>query len=102
MSWFVTATLLNSFFSYALIAAGVGNAFFRSSLVSSSIGVVLVLVLTKLYGAEGAAIGMTVGEGLLAAIMYGAFRRHLGVALVAGRDRGATGGTDRKEKEEKK
>lgn len=88
MSWFIVATLLNSFFSYALIAAGVGKPFFRSSLVSSSIGVVLVLVLTALYGADGAAIGMTAGEALLALLMYAAFRRHLGVALVGGKDRG--------------
>lgn len=82
MGWFIIATLLNSFFSYALIAAGVGNAFFRSSLVSSSIGVLLVLVLTALYGADGAAVGMTGAEGLLAFLMYLAFRRHVGSSLV--------------------
>lgn len=88
MSWFVTATLLNSFFSYALIAAGVENAFFRSSLVSSSIGILLVLALTWLYGAVGAAIGMTAGECLLALLMYFAFRRNLGISLVKAENRG--------------
>ncbi len=82
MSWFVTATLLNSFFAYSLIASGIERAYFQSSIWSAGFAVVAIIVLTWLFGVNGAAVGVTASEFVMAGLMYLKFREHLKVRLL--------------------
>lgn len=81
MSWFVSATLLNSFFSMILVAAGIEKSYFHSSLISSAIGSVLIVLLTWQFGIVGAAVGMSVSEILMASLMYRQYNIHVGLRL---------------------
>lgn len=82
LSWYVGATLMSSFFSSVLIAAGVEKSFLRAGIRSSIAGGVLTIVLTWLFGIVGAAIGVAATEALMALLMYVAFRTHIGVPLI--------------------
>ena len=84
MSWYIVATLMNSFFSSILLAVGVEKSYLHSSLTSSAIGVVLILVLTWQYGIVGAAAGMTASEALMATLMYFKYQKHVGIGLSNG------------------
>ena len=81
MSWFVSATVLTTFFSYALVTAGFENAYFRAALTSAPISLLLILLLTWAFGIVGTAAGVVVAETVMALLMYRRFRRRLGIGL---------------------
>lgn len=81
MSWYIVATLMNSFFSSILLAAGVEKSYLHSSLVSTAIGVVLIVVFTWQYGIVGASIAMTASEVIMATLMYFKFKKHVRINL---------------------
>lgn len=86
MSWYVVATLMNSFFSSILVAVGIEKSYLQSSLLSSTIGIVLIVGLTWLYGIVGAAVAMTASEVLMATLMYRKYRKHVGIDLVGAKN----------------
>ncbi|MGE3802854.1 MAG: oligosaccharide flippase family protein [Candidatus Kapaibacterium sp.] len=81
MSWFVSATILTTFFSYALVAAGYEKAYFQAALVSTPITLLLIFLLTWQFGIVGTAVSISLAEIIMATLMYRKFRRHLGVRL---------------------
>ena len=81
MSWFVSATILTTFFSYALVAAGYEKAYFQASLVSTPIAIGLILLFTWQFGIIGAATSIALAEGIMALLMYRKFRYHLSITL---------------------
>lgn len=86
VSWYPAVTLLNSYFAYSLIAAGRERSYLRVSVVSAVVSAVMILLFTRLWGAEGAAAAIVAGEVVMTTIMYrefrGAFQVPVGRALL--------------------
>ncbi|MCE2504278.1 MAG: oligosaccharide flippase family protein [Chlorobi bacterium] len=83
MSWFVSATILTTFFSYTLVAAKYEKAYFQASLVSTPIAIGLILLLTWQFGIIGTATSIAVAEGIMVFVMYLKFRQHLKIRLFS-------------------
>ncbi len=81
LSGFIIFTILNSVFSYTLIATGRQRHYFRGT-VKGSVGAIFCIGLfATLWGAQGAAVGVVLGELSIAAFVYLEFRRYFPIAF---------------------
>lgn len=82
LSWFITATMLNSVFSLSLIAIGKDKFYFQSSIIGGTVSTILILILTYYQGIFGAAAAIVVGEVLTMLIMYTKFKMQFSVNIL--------------------
>lgn len=83
LSWFVAATVVNSFFAYGLIAIGQEKRYFSSMLRGSILATALILGLTYVAGLPGTAVAVVLGESTMMALMFGEFRRFFSLRIAA-------------------
>ncbi len=77
LGWFVAATLINSLFSFGLIAAGGEKEYLRASMFGGVVAAIASIVLSWKFGSAGAAVAMTIGEIVLVLFAWIAFRRRV-------------------------
>ncbi len=82
LGWFVAATLVNSFFSFGLIAAGSEKAYLRATIIGGCAAVAASIPLAWSMGSIGAALGMLIGESALVLAAGQAFRQHISLAIT--------------------
>jgi O-antigen/teichoic acid export membrane protein len=82
LSWFIAATLINTPFSYCLIAIGEEKAYFRSTLTSGLLSIVITLTATYLWNLTGAAVAMVVSELVMVGMMYAECRKHFSISIM--------------------
>ncbi len=75
LGWFVLPTLLNSLFSFTLIAMKRESLYFHATVKGGIIAAVCIGIAGALWGAPGAAAGVVSGEIAIVAFVYRAFRR---------------------------
>lgn len=87
LAWFAFGSIMTSFFSYPLLAVGIERAYFRSSLLSTTLTAMLIVVFSVTSGLVGVSAALAAGEVLTALLMYREFRLGVGVTLLPTRNR---------------
>lgn len=77
LGWFVAATLINSLFSFGLVATGGEREYLRAAVIGGVVAAIASIILSWNYGSAGAAIAMTTGEIVLLLLAWIAFRRRV-------------------------
>ncbi len=75
LSGFIVFTVLNSVFSFTLIATGRQHQYFRGTARGSLMAIGCIVLFSALWGARGAAVGVVLGEFSIAMLVYLEFRR---------------------------
>lgn len=74
---FIAVTLVNTFFSYGLIAIGEERLYLRTGIRSGLLFLVLLLAATPLFGLRGIAAATVLGEIAMSVWLFAMFRRHV-------------------------
>lgn len=82
LGWFVAATLINSLFSFGLIAAGGEKEYLRASMIGGTVSTIASIILSWNLGSAGAAVAMTAGEVVLVLFAWMAFRRRVKIHVL--------------------
>ena len=82
LAWFLFGSIMTSFFSYPLLAAGIERAYFRSSLASAIVTIILMILGAFTSGLLGVCAALAAGEIITALLMHREFRRGIGVGLL--------------------
>ena len=75
ISWFFILTIINSIFVYGLIALDKKELYLKAAAIGFVINCILISVLSLLYGKNGAAIAIVLGELVFVILCYREFKK---------------------------
>jgi O-antigen/teichoic acid export membrane protein len=76
LSWFFTASLVNSIFAFGLIAIGRTRDYVNATAAGFLVNCVSITMSTVFYGVNGAAVSAVAGEALFIYLCFRAFRKY--------------------------
>jgi len=82
LGWFVAATLVNSLYSFGLIAIGREREYLQATVAGGVTAALASVLLAREYGSIGAALGMTVGEIVLVIYAWRAFNAQIPMGIL--------------------